>query len=50
MLLVHKAHYSKLIKATLPNFVASSKGLLEKESDLPRVCTSDGHALVMGLT
>jgi len=38
---LHKASYSKSTKAPLPSFVTSSKGLLQEESDLPRVCTSN---------
>ena len=39
---VRKANPSKLTKAPLPGFVASSKGSLEEESELPKMCTSDG--------
>ena len=44
-LLVYKAHYSKMTKASVQGVVTSSKGLLQEESDLPRVCTSDGFDL-----
>jgi len=33
---------SKTTKAPLPSVASSSKGLLQEESDLPMVCTSDG--------
>jgi len=39
---VHKASPSKLIKAPLLGFVASSKGSFQEERDLPKVRTSDG--------
>jgi len=42
VLSVQKECYNKLTKAPLPDFIASSKGLLQEKSDLPRVCTSDG--------
>ena len=45
MLLVHKVHYSKLTKAHLLSLVASSKGFLQDESNIPRVRTSDGFDL-----
>jgi len=41
VLLVHKANPSKLTKAPLLGFVASSKGSLQEESDLPKMRTSD---------
>ena len=40
MLPIHKAHYSKLTKATAPIFIASSKDLLQ-ERVLLKVLTSD---------
>ena len=45
VLSVHKAQYSKLTKAPLPGFIVSSKGLLQEESDQPKVHTSDGYDL-----
>jgi len=42
---IHKAHYSKLAEATLPSFVASSKGFLQEESNLSRVHRSDDFHL-----
>jgi len=41
VLSVHKANYNKLTTTPLPSFVASSKRLLQEESDLPKVCISD---------
>ena len=34
-----------MTKARLPGVITSSEGLLQKESDLPMVCTSDGFNL-----
>jgi len=39
---VHRANPSKLTKASLPGFVASSEGLLQEESELSKVCISNG--------
>jgi len=39
---VYKAHCCKMTKKALPGAVTSSKGLLQEESDLPTVHTSDG--------
>ena len=45
MLPVHRANYSKLTKALLLGLVGSFKGLLQEESDLPKVCITDGFDL-----
>ena len=48
---VHKANPNKLIKVSLPGFIASSKGLLQEESEMSKIRISDGcdpsaHTLV----
>jgi len=43
--LVYKPDYIRITKAPLPNVVTSSKGLLQQESNLPMVHTSDGFGL-----
>jgi len=40
--LIHRANPSKLTKTSLPGFVASSKGSLQEESELSKMCISDG--------
>jgi len=37
----HKASQSKVTRAPLAGFVMSSKGSLQEEADLPKVCTED---------
>jgi len=39
---VHRANPSKLTKASHPGFVASSIGSLQEESDISKMCISDG--------
>jgi len=39
---VYKVNQSKFTRAPLPDFIASSKGLLQGENRLPRVHISDG--------
>jgi len=42
VLLVHKGNQTKLTKASLLGFIASSRGLLQEESDLSEMRMSDG--------
>jgi len=39
---LHKACDSNIAATPLPGFVASSRGLLQEEGGLPKVCISDG--------
>jgi len=41
----HKTSQSKVVRASLERFVMSSKGSLQEEVDLPKVCTEDGFDL-----
>jgi len=38
----HKASQSKVVRAPLASFIVSSKGSLQEEVDLQKVCTDDG--------
>jgi len=39
---IHKVRHNKMTTTPPPGFVASSRGLLQEENGLPRMCTSDG--------
>ena len=42
---LHKTHSNMITPTPLPSFVASFRGLLHEESELPRVHISDGFEL-----